>query len=93
MNIFLLSAGILLASLGFAALGLSQMQHWRVALRDPASGPPAWVRPAGWVLLASSAVPPMIRDGAAFGTLLWFGLLSVAAVGIVAVRAWRANTT
>lgn len=91
MNIFLLFAGVLLASLGFAALGLSQAQHWQTVRRAPASQPPGWLRLAGWALVAASSVPPMLRDGVAFGTLLWIGLLSMAAVGIVAVRAWSAK--
>lgn len=91
MNIFLLSAGIILASFGFAALGLSQAQHWRAVRRESTSGAPGWLRPAGWVLVAASGVPPVIRDGVAFGGLLWIGLLSVAAVCIVAIRVWRAK--
>lgn len=93
MNIVLLSAGFLLATLGFAALGSSQVQHWRMVRREPASRPPAWLRPAGWVLVVASGAPPILRDGVAFGTLLWIALLSMAAVGVTAVRAWRAKAS
>lgn len=89
MKMLLLSIGVLLASLGFAALGLSQVQHWRTVRRDLGAQPPRLLRPAGWILIGASSVPPLLSDGIAFGTLLWTGLLSVAAICVVAINVWR----
>lgn len=85
MSIFYLLIAIFIASLGFAALGLSQTQHWRRIPRDKATKPPAWLRPTGWVLVFVSYVPAMLCDGVAFGALLWVGLLSMAAICVVVI--------
>ncbi|RKF18950.1 DUF3325 domain-containing protein [Altericroceibacterium spongiae] len=79
----LLFAAFVLATLGFALLALSQKQHWRRLRPHISTGPPRWLRPAGWVLPGLAAVPVLIRDGLAFGLLLWAGLLTVSAILIV----------
>lgn len=79
----LLFAACTIATLGFALLAFSQKQHWLLLRPHTSTRPPAWFRPAGWVLLGLAAVPVLIRDGLAFGLLLWTGLLTLSAVLVV----------
>lgn len=87
----LLLAAIVIGTSGFGALALSQDTHWKTVRRWPASRPPRWLRTAGWALVGISAVPLLLRDGMAFGLLLWIGALSMSAVCIVAFTTWRAK--
>lgn len=79
----LLLASCAIATLGFALLASSQKQHWLLLRPHTSTRPPAWFRPAGWVLLGLAAVPALIRDGLAFGLLLWTGLLTLSAILVV----------
>lgn len=77
-----------LASIGFALLALSQKQHW-LLLRLAKAQPPIVLRPLGWVICALSLIPAIVRDGVAFGLILWITLLSLAAATVVSWLAWR----
>lgn len=92
MMIFAIAGGLLVALLGFAALGLSQIQHWRVIGRQRTTMPPAWLRPTGWVLVGVSCIPPLLFEGVAFGALLWIGLLSMAAICVVTIFCRQPNS-
>jgi hypothetical protein len=76
-----LAATILLSSVGFGLLALSQKAH-RSAL--PRALPPLPSRLAGAALLAASLAPAVVRDGWMFGTVLWITVLAIAA-GVVVV--------
>ena len=58
---------------GFAALALSQDKHWASVTRHRTC-PPATrliLRWLGWGLLGSSIILSIVRDGFAFGILMW----------------------
>lgn len=58
---------------GFAALALSQNKHW-AAVTSEHTCPDITARALrtfGWIALATSVVPSVLRDGYAFGLLLW----------------------
>lgn len=87
MGAFLLIATCGTAALGFALIAFSQRQHW-VLLRAPRrSTPPAWLRPAGWTILGLAVVPALVRDGPAFGLLLWTVMLTVSALLVIVLMA------
>lgn len=87
----LLFASFAVSWLGFALLALSQSRH-RAALAAP-HAPSSWrlarQRGAGALLLAMALVPAWLRDEPGFGTVLWALLLSLAAVTVTFVLAWR----
>ncbi len=84
-DLLLLVVSGALAALGFAALALSQQQHWAMVKRaGKAARPPAGLlRLCGALLLILAAIPAILRDGAAFGLLVWSGLLTVSALLVV----------
>jgi hypothetical protein len=87
-----LLAGLLLASYGgFALLALSQDRHWHHlggARRCPASLA-TLLRGTGAVLLAAALALALVRDGAAFGALLWSTAISLCAFAVVCTLTWR----
>lgn len=76
-------AALALALASFALLALSMDRHQRDALGRRLDGTPSrWLRGAGWVLLAASAVPPVAGQGWGMGLVQWLGALTPAA-GVV----------
>lgn len=77
--VLLLGTGAL-AYFGFALFALSQKQHrtW-AGLPDRIAA----FRCAGAALLAASVVPAVMRDGVAFGVLVWIGTLTLSACAVV----------
>lgn len=61
------------AWLGFAGLALSQDRHWQAVMGKGSCPPlPRFVlKCGGWGLLIASVVLALLRDGVAFGLLLW----------------------
>lgn len=87
----LLFASFAVNWLGFALLALSQSRH-RAALAAPHAPSPwrlALQRGAGTLLLAIALVLAWLRDGPSFGSVMWALLLSLAAVTVSFVLAWR----
>ncbi len=71
-----------LAALGLGLIAISQKQHRRLA---PAFGArPAVLRIAGAVLVGIAAWPAVLRDGPAFGLLVWVTMLTFSALAVVA---------
>lgn len=88
-------AGLLVASfavswLGFALLASSQAKYRRAMgvtrVRRPRL---AIQRSAGGLLLLFALALTCLRDGPSFGTVLWLLVLSLAAVTVTFVLAWR----
>lgn len=77
-----------IAALGFGLLAFSQKQHWLLLRPRSLTRSPGWFRPAGWVLLGFAAIPALVRDGLAFGFLLWAGLLTFSAIVAVGFTHW-----
>ena len=78
-----------LAFTGWASLALSQARHWRAV----AGTRPRWRgrqrRVIGAGLLALALAPCLLRDDASFAALTWLLLLSVAAMVLALVLAYR----
>ncbi len=78
---------------GFAALAISLDRHWY----DLGGGRECPVRTVwllrivGYGLLAAALAVALIRDGAAFGSLLWATMITIGAVAVVATLSWRAR--
>jgi hypothetical protein len=87
-----LLAALLLAGYGgFALLALSQDRHWHHlggARRCPVALA-TLLRGAGAILLAAALALALLRDGAAFGALLWTTALSLCAFAVVCTLTWR----
>ncbi|BAZ93543.1 uncharacterized protein FOKN1_1144 [Thiohalobacter thiocyanaticus] len=77
--------------LGWAWLALSQARHWRqaVGLRLPGCRQMLWLRAAGAALLGTALVLALLRDGPAFGALLWAIAISFTAMAVVFILAWQ----
>lgn len=73
------------AYLGFAALALSQRQHWqRVTASSTAASPrTALLRWAGSALITLSLALAILRDGASFGSILCVVVLAVAGAAVI----------
>lgn len=79
----------LTALAGFALMGLSQTDHHRWALgRAPVRPPARNLRIAGAVLIGASFFPAAAAWGWAFGSVSWFGLLSLAAGILLIIRSY-----
>ena len=83
-NALLLLATCLLAALGFAAIAVSQKQHRPLVQGAGAQTSPVVLRLVGSLLIAAAAVTAVLRDGLAFGPLLWATMLTVSAALVVA---------
>lgn len=89
----LLLAVVVSAYLGFAALAMSQDRHWHRlggASRCPRRVS-AVLRAAGCGLLLAALVLALVRDGVAFGFLLWATVITLAAFLVVATLSWRSR--
>lgn len=80
---FLLLATLALSMAGFAMIALSQRRRRRLIRPSGPDAPVIAMRLVGSLLIAASIVPVVLRDGLAFGLLIWTTLLSVAAVLVV----------
>lgn len=89
----LLIAAAVTAYAGFACLALSQTRHWRqVPGSTTATSPPKTsLRTTGALCLAVSLALALLRDGSAFGSLLWVVLVSVCAFAVALTLSWRAG--
>lgn len=84
----LLGATGIIAAAGFGSMAFSQAAHWSLIRPSVRSRPPAWLRPVGWMLIALSSLPAIVRDGMAFGLLLWIGMLTFSALAVAGGIAW-----
>ncbi len=80
---------LLMAAAGLAAMGLSQTGHyqWAFGPRPEARRVPL-LRWGGLALACLSLAPAMLAWGPAFGAVGWFGLLSLAAGGLLLARTY-----
>lgn len=87
----LLLAGFAASWLGFALLASSQAQHRKAiaVTRLPSAQQRLIQRGAGGLLLLFALVPTYLRDGPSFGVVLWLLLLSLAAMTLALMLAWR----
>ncbi|MGC4250022.1 MAG: DUF3325 domain-containing protein [Sphingobium sp.] len=84
-----LLSSLCLAYSGFTALCLSMQRHHRDLFGRASSRRIALLlKLAGWPLLVISVVPAL-SHGATIGVVIWFGLLSIAALLVVWIFAWR----
>ncbi len=79
------------AYLGFALFALSQSRHWQQVAPSHVAQPPQKraLRLLGSLALALSLSCAWLRDGVAFGSVLWLPRLSVAAPMLVFTLSWR----
>lgn len=83
-------AALALALIGFAALALSMRKHHcDVFGVVPSRWRALALRFVGWTLLGSSLAACVAASGRATGPVLWFGVLTVAAVLVVLSLACR----
>jgi hypothetical protein len=77
---------VALAYSGLTGVCLAMNRHHRQVWHRPASSRRALLlRLAGLLLLAGSVVACMSAEGTARGIVAWFGIVSVTAVGLVAL--------
>jgi hypothetical protein len=92
MTAGLLACGSFAAALGgFSALALAMDRHYEDAFgrgRSPGRWR-RWMQAGGALLLAASLVASLRLQGGSVGWVLWFGTLTAAALGTVAVATWR----
>ena len=74
--------------LGCALLALSQTRHWRAVLNNRRADPPK-VAKIGWLLVFTSLVPCVLRDGWSFAALLWPLIFAVSAMTIAMMLTYR----
>ena len=86
----LLLAVIALSYAAFVCLALSQAKPWRaVAIGDQRSPRKHALRAVGFALLAATLLLTLVREGIAFGMLLWPLILAVAATAVAFTLTWR----
>lgn len=92
-DVALLLAVFLASYIGFAFLALSQDRHWHHVggTRHCPRLVARLLRVAGYGLLAAAFAFALVRDGAAFGSLLWATMISIGALLVVATLSWRAH--
>lgn len=88
MSVLLLLGAILSAQLGCTMLALSQERHWRRVTNHTAE-PGKVLRRAGWLLIATSLVMAILRDGPSFAVLSWPMHLGLSALITTAVLTWK----
>lgn len=75
---------------GFAVLALTQKQHLEKVTGVRRSNPQTlWRRIAGSILLILCLVVTLVRDGAAFGSLLAVFLLAATGIAVAFTLAWQ----
>ena len=86
----LLLAVIALSYAAFVCLALSQAKPWRaVAIGNQRSPRKRALRAVGFALLAATFLLTLVREGIAFGVLLWPLILAVAATAVAFTLTWR----
>jgi hypothetical protein len=90
----LLGAAFAAGYLGFALFALSQPRHWQAVAGRAAVAPsrPLALRMAGWSGLICAFTLVVLRDGAAFGSILGALLLAAGAAAVALTRSWRPKT-
>lgn len=84
------AASLGLAYLGMLGLCLGMARHYRQRYHHPLTpGRGRVLRLAGWSGCLLALAPCLAGWGAAQGVVLWIGLLSAAATGLVFLLAWR----
>lgn len=84
------AASLGLAYLGMLGLCLGMARHYRQRYHHPLPpGRGRALRLAGWSGCLLALAPCLTGWGAAQGAVLWIGLLSAAATGLVFLLAWR----
>lgn len=77
---------------GLATLALSMKRHQRDIIgRRLSDREQSLTRAAGWLSIAASFALDMVGFGPAYGTIVWFGHMSIAAWIVVAILCWRAR--
>ncbi|MDR0281132.1 MAG: DUF3325 domain-containing protein [Paucimonas sp.] len=87
----MLSTGLLLAYSGMLGLCLGLEGHYKqVWQRIPGAGVRRALRIGGWLALAGSFAASVAAWGWAMGPIGWFGLMSLAGLGLVLLLPYRA---
>lgn len=92
-NSLLLVLSFLSCLLGFAAIALSQKRHWCHVMQQtsaPGHYTKRALRYAGAFFLGMGMLIAFVRDGFAFGTVLWTLELSLAAICVAFLIRHRA---
>jgi len=83
-------ASMVLSFAGFAALACSMTKHHRDLFgKGPSQERERALRLAGWMLLTLSVTPAIVQSGMSIGIVLWFGILTVAAVLVALLLTYR----
>lgn len=78
------------AVLGLSLLALSMSRHHRDLLgKQPSRITTLVLRLAGWMSVAISLVAAIVIEGAVTGTVLWIGILTVAAQVVALLLTYR----
>lgn len=88
MSMALVLGGALCYS-GMAALCLSMDRHHRQVWHRTAPARQRWLHIVGWILLAIAIWPCVRAWGSSVGVVVWFGLLSAAALVLVFLLPYR----
>ncbi|MHA6197384.1 DUF3325 domain-containing protein [Pseudomonas wadenswilerensis] len=89
----MLSTGLLLAYSGMLGLCLGLERHYKqVWQRVPGPRLRRALRLGGWLALAGSFAASVAAWGWAMGPIGWFGLISLAGLGLVLLLPYRART-
>jgi hypothetical protein len=84
------AAALVLAVAAFGSLALSMHKHHCNLFGAPPSHARAVAfRAIGWTLLAGSITPCVAASGWSVGTVLWFGLLTIAALVVALLLAYQ----
>lgn len=91
MSTLLLIVAYLASFCGFAYLALAMPRHWRDASGQRVNVAPyrKSLRPSGFLLLGIGYLVCVYRDGPSFGSVLWIVLISLAAIAVAFMLAWR----
>lgn len=86
----LATAALCAAFSGFTALGLAMDRHWEDAFgRDSSTGRlRTWLRAGGAAGLWLSLVASLELKDNAQGWVVWFGVMTIAAIGVVLVLSY-----
>lgn len=90
VQVSLVAAALLAAFSGFTALGLAMDRHWEDAFgRDTSAGRwRNWLRAGGAAGLWLSLVASLELKDSAQGWVVWFGVMTIAAIGVVLVLSY-----
>lgn len=87
-------AALVLAVAGFGSLALSMHKHHRDLFGAPPSRARAVAfRAIGWPLLAGSIAPCVAISGLSVGIVLWFGLLTIAALVVALLLTYQRQSS